>query len=128
MLLHSFVVFCFVGAISSLIDLGILYGLVEFFAFSVYVAATLSFTISSLNGYILNKLITFKDTSNKVKRQYVSYVLVNLIGLGLTLMLLTLFIQVFGLYYMHAKILTLAIVVLWNFGGSRAFVFKNRTH
>ena len=102
--------------------------LVEYFEFSVYLAATLSFTISSLNGYTLNKLITFRDTSLSVKRQYISYVLVNLIGLGLTLMLLFLFINTFGLYYMHAKILTLAIVVLWNFGGSRTFVFKNRTH
>ncbi len=128
LLLSSFVAFCIVGAISSSIDVGILYVLVEFFQFPVYPAAAVSLIVASLNGYILNKCFTFKDTSRKIKQQYLFFLLVALVGLILTLVFLRLFIDYFGLYYIYAKMLTLVIVVFWNFSANRTFVFTDRVN
>ncbi len=124
-LFSKYVVFCLVGAVSSTIDVSILYVLVEFFAVPLYVAATLAIVCSSINGFILNKILTFKNNSRNIYQQYAFYFLVCLGGLGFTLFFLWLFTEHAGLHYLVAKLITIVIVTLWNFNINNFFVFKN---
>lgn len=120
---RTFLVFCTVGLISSLIDIAVLYTLVEFIGMSVLPSAAVGVLVASINGYILNKLYTYNDPSKKVATQYVAYLFVSLVGLALTLLLLKLFIEWFGLHYLVAKVFTIVLVTSWNFTINSLFVF-----
>lgn len=122
----TFGIFCLVGAVSTAIDIAVLYTLVEFAHIPVLLAATVSLLLASVNGFLMNKFLTFKDVSQQLKLQYVLYLLISLIGLGLTLILLKAFIGMFNMYYLYAKMITVVIVVAWNFTANSLLVFKRR--
>lgn len=121
---YDFIRFCFVGVVSSVIDIAILYSLVEFVHTPVLFAAACGLLLASLNGYTLNKLFTFKDQSEKIKRQYAAYLSVSLCGMFFSLVLLSIFIEFLSMYYLFAKAITIVIVVAWNYSANRLFVFR----
>lgn len=50
--------------------------------------------------------------------------MVSLVGLGLTLTSMIFFVNILGLWYMLAKILSSGIVLTWNFLGNKLWTFK----
>jgi putative flippase GtrA len=119
-------IFCMVGAVSAAIDIALLYFFVETVGLPLLVSATIALFAASINGYILNKLFTFKDSSKRVKTQYILYLAVSIGGLLLTLALLTLFTELFAVYYLHAKLITIIMVTAWNYILNHYFVFKEQ--
>ncbi len=122
----KFLIFCMVGVVSSAVDIALLYFFVEFAGLPLLVSASIALIAASINGYVLNKLFTFKDTSKKIKSQYLLYLAVSLGGLLLTLLLLSLFTKFFSLYYLHAKLITIVLVTAWNYTLNHYFVFKEQ--
>ena len=116
-----------VGAVSTLIDISLLFALVEYLELPVLLSATISLSIASINGYILNKRLTFKDHSTKYAWQYISYLIVSCIGLLLTLGILAIGIHVFHLHYLLAKVIAVILVTSWNFSVNYLLVFTH-TH
>jgi dolichol-phosphate mannosyltransferase len=124
-LFGKFAIFCMVGAVSTLIDISLLYALVEFASLPVLLSATISLTVASINGYILNKRLTFKDHSTRYARQYISYLFVSCIGLLLTLGILAIGIHIFNMHYLFAKIIAVVLVTSWNFSVNYLLVFTH---
>lgn len=122
--LQNFILFCLVGGTSALIDMSLLYASVEFFNIPLLLAATLSFSVASINGYVLNQKFTFKNEKNVSFSQYLMFLTVSLAGLGLTLALLHMLTNIVGLHYLIAKIITIAIVVFWNYFANTLWTFK----
>lgn len=123
----KFVIFCFVGLSSSIIDISILYALVEFVHAPMVAALMLAHVAGSINGFFLNRIITFKSKSKKIKTQYALFLGVTLIGLCLTLILMHFLISTFSMYYIYAKMITIVLVTGWNFTASTFFVFHKKT-
>lgn len=121
---QKFILFCFVGAISVFIDLSLLYIGVSILHWYLYIVATFSFSVSSINGYFLNRKLTFKDSSKVNFVQYLKFFLISAIGLGLTLILLYIFTHIFLFYYLYAKIITIVLVVFWNYFANTLWTFK----
>jgi putative flippase GtrA len=122
----KFLIFCMVGAVSAAIDIALLYFFVERMGLPLLLSASIALFAASINGYILNKLFTFKDSSKRVKTQYLLYLAVSIGGLLLTLALLILLTEFFSLYYLHAKIITIVMVTAWNYILNHYFVFKEQ--
>lgn len=123
--LKNFILFCAVGATSSLIDISLLYIGVDFLHIPLLISATFSFILASTNGYLLNQKFTFKHSLSPNFKQYMKFFVVSLVGLGLTLVLLHILTNTFNMYYMHAKIITVLLVVFWNYSISTLWAFKN---
>ena len=123
-LFRKFVLFCFVGGISSLIDLAVLITLVELLSMPVLFAAGVGVLVASVNGYILNRVLTFKNRSQRIAGQYIAYLLVSIVGLLLTLLCMHMFIEYLQLHYIVAKLITIVLVTSWNFTINHLFVFK----
>jgi putative flippase GtrA len=113
---QRFIRFCVTGAISTLIDIGILAILVEIFKWPVILSNTLSFTAAAGNSFVINKYWTFENREKKYARQMSKFFLVALVGLALNNSLLYLFMKL-GAWYLLAKI---AVTVI---GYSSALVF-----
>ena len=119
----QFIKFCFVGVISTLIDIGMYTFLTRFIAVHYLIANAIAFITALINSYILNRKLTFGSTHKKVGVQFTKYITVYTIGLGLSQLLLYIFVDKFGIYDLFAKCLVIGIVLFWNFFASKFFIF-----
>jgi putative flippase GtrA len=114
-----------VGVTSTLIDISILYIGVSILSIHLLTSATYSFSIASINGYILNRKFTFKEEGSVNLLQYIQFLIISLIGLGLTLLFLYIFTTFLSIHYIVAKIITVVLVVFWNYFANNAWTFKS---
>jgi len=113
-----------VGAIGTFVDLGALYILVEALAVPVLTATTISFVLAVMNNFVLNKIWTFQNKSKNYRKLFIKFLIVSVIGLGLTLGCMYIFVHVLFIWYMFAKAITSVIVLVWNFFGNKIWTFK----
>jgi len=119
--------YALVGATSTLIDIGILTLLVEYGHIPLIGAAVISFSVAVVNSFLWNKRWTFKNKNPRIKRQYIKFFLTSLVGLGINLLFLSVFVYLFRLWYVIAKIIITVIVFFWNFTVNRVWTFRSYT-
>ncbi|MDD5769716.1 MAG: GtrA family protein [Candidatus Gracilibacteria bacterium] len=122
-----FIKYSIVGVSSTLVDLVFLYIFVDIFKINLYFGVVFSFLLAVINGFILNKIWTFQNKSNKYKRQFAKFLLVSIIGLFLTLILMYIFVDFLNVYYLFSKVFTSIIVLFWNYFGNRFWTFTVKT-
>jgi putative flippase GtrA len=86
---RQFIKFCIVGLSSAAIDFGLLNLLHYQAGLPVAVAATISFFIAVCNGFYWNRRWTFRAEEGDAKKQYPKFVLTNIIGWMLNLLIMT---------------------------------------
>jgi putative flippase GtrA len=129
---YQFIRFSIVGLSNTIIDLGF-FNLLLSLGVDTYLSASISFLIAATNSYVLNRYWTFNDRqTTHLAAQYTRFMVVS--GLGLLLnnliifLLTTAFRDANQWYLVNAgKLLAIGLVVLWNYFGSRYFVFKKQS-
>lgn len=120
--------FAFVGLINTGLDFLVYAGLTRFFLFwedhKVF-ATSIAFFIANLNSYVLNKYWTFQNKEKKHHLQYSKFLIISLIGLGLTDLIFYLALHL-GLYDLLAKLVPIPLVLLWNFLANKYWTFHRR--
>ncbi len=116
--------YIFCAGIATLLDMALLYVLTEFFGLLYLVSATFSYASGILVNYSLNRKITFKNKSPKIFKQFSMFVFVSLVGLVLTLLFMAFFVEVLGLWYMFAKLITIILVFIWSYNANSRLTFK----
>lgn len=116
--------YTFVGGFAFVVDFGLLFVLTEYAGFHYLVSAAVAFVAGLLVNYALSKLWVFSRTnySNRLV-EFLLFALVGIIGLGLTEVFMWCFTTLLGLYYILSKVITTAIVYLWNFFGRKYLIF-----
>ena len=85
----------------------------------------ISFTASVIYNYILSvKWVFDVDKSNDKKKEFLWFVVLSLIGLGLNQILMWAFVDGLCVFYMLAKIIVTAIVMIYNFVTRKLFLEK----
>ncbi len=123
----GFFKYCVVGGIGTLIDVGVLYLLVERFSFSVLLATTIAFLLAVTHNFLLNKWWTFQNTSKNYRKLFLKFLLISVGGLGITMVSMWVLVYVVHVWYIFAKILTSVVVLVWNFLGNKLWTFRRRT-
>jgi putative flippase GtrA len=119
----KFFKFGIVGVSGTAIDFGVTYALKEWAKLNKYLANSIGFTVAVSTNYFLNRIFTF-ESQGDMTFEYIKFVLIGIIGMGLNNLFIYLFEKRFGLNFYVAKIAATLIVMLWNFGGSLLFAFK----
>ena len=96
--------------------------LVEVLKINLYLANAVSFGLAVVNTFLLNKFWTFRSKRTDYTQEFVQFLIVSLIGLTLSLVGLRLLVQL-GLWYVLAKIITVAGVAIWNFSINNFWTF-----
>ncbi len=123
-----------VGVLGTLIDVGILYLLVEVSGINpetnglFYIFATISFVLAVINNFALNRIWTFSNRERNIKKQFAKFFIISLVGLALTQSLLFIFVSQLSIWYIAAKLLTSIIVLLWNFTANKYWTFRAQKH
>lgn len=135
--MRQLIKFCLVGASSTVISISIQWMLLHAFPLAPWwLLVSIAFCFGVTNGFIWNRLWTFRARDlGSPKQQYPKFVLTNIIGLGLNLLITKGFLTLFTGQLVHAqnpdpKQVTLAslcaipIVVIWNFCAARFWTFR----
>lgn len=106
-----------VGVISFLVDYGILYVLTEKANIYYLLSAGISFTVSVVINYLLSMSWVFKSNKKKrgKKEEFIIFIVLSLGGLLLNQVMMYVFVDYMNVYYLLAKIVATAIVMIYNF-------------
>ena len=120
----QFLKYVLIGFLGTGLDFLILYFLVEFLHLFYLLAAIISIIIVVWLSFTLNKFWTFKDYEKKYFLQLGKYIIAHSIGVGINLGILTLLVEIFGLWYILAKVFATAVALIWNFLVAKNWVFR----
>ena len=127
-----------VGGLSFAIDYGIYCGLCVLFHIPVLIANFFGFTISVIFNYVMSMKFVFERKEDMDRRaEFIIFVILSLIGLGLNQGLVWLFVEYvhenvpvisealsYDLLKMIGKILATGIVMVYNFISRKMFLEK----
>lgn len=104
------------GVLCFLIDYGFLGFCIEVLDVHYLLAGVISFTISVTVNYLISRKFVFQmDTAGNRKREFASFVFLSVIGLGINELVMAVFVEYVGLHYMMSKIVSTAVVMVYNF-------------
>lgn len=134
-LLYEFMRYVLVGGLAFLADSGTLFLFREFIfpvkgQAELFISAALGFIVGLIINYILSVVFVFKASDNrhngKTILDFIIFLIIGLIGLGLTELGLYTGVYVLSLHYMFVKILVAGIVLVWNYTARKIFVFERK--
>ena len=117
-----------VGASGVLVNLGILYFLTEFVGLWYFLSYVIAISISITSNFTLNRFWTFRDAINSQKTvvMYIKFTSVSLVGMGIQLGSVYLFVEILSIYYMMAALISIGIAGGINFIINRRWTFGIR--
>ena len=137
-----FIKFAVVGAIGSVVDIGVMNLLTQVFHFQLVIAGSISFVCAVTNNFIGNRYWTYPDSRSKpIHHQLGMFFVVNAIGIAIRIPILKylepplarLFESIAHISYDVADalaknatlILAIGVVMLWNFFVNRYWTYND---
>ncbi len=115
--------FCLVGLSGMAIDYGFTFLGKEKLKINKYLANGIGFLCAATSNFFFNKFWTFNDQNPDELIQYSKYMSFALIGLGINTLIIYLLINKKDMNFYWAKLIAIAVVVLWNFIANYTFTF-----
>ena len=119
-----FVRFGVVGVSGMVVDFSVTWLCKEKFHWNKYVSNSLGFITAATNNYIWNRLWTFESQNDSVAREYLSFLIISVIGLGLNNLIIYLLHERMKLNFYLSKLIAIGIVTLWNFTLNYVITFR----
>ncbi len=124
-LLEQMIKFGFVGFLCFFIDYGIMVFLTEVLGVHYLMSCAVSFVVSVTVNYILSVTFVFETDKEKSKfREFIVFVLLSIVGLGINELCMWIAGELLGIYYMISKIGATAVVMVYNFITRKIFIEK----
>jgi putative flippase GtrA len=116
--------FGLVGGIGFVINLAVYTLCVRVAGIDYHVAAVAAWLVAVANNFLLNRHWTFQARTGKASFQAVRFVAVSLVALGVSLLLLVLFVEVLGVPKVPAQALAVGASMPLNFLGNKLWSFR----
>jgi len=121
----QFVRYTVVGSVALAVDFATLFVLTQFAGVYYLVSAAIAFLLGLAVNYWLSRTWVFnRRTLSNAALEFGIFAAIGLVGLGLNELGMWLLTAKAGLYYLVAKIVTAAIVYIWNFGARKYSLFR----
>ena len=110
------------GGVATVTDISILFFLTHIFHINYLVAAAGAFLTGIIVNYSLNTILVFKS-SGEVKKEFPIFAIIGIGGLIWTEIILWILVDKLNIYIMFAKMVSIVLVLQWNFFMRKKFVF-----
>jgi dolichol-phosphate mannosyltransferase len=127
---RQFTKFCLVGLAGVAVNLAVFYSLMNVFGIWYILGAGFAFVAAVTWNYILNRIWTFKNEfkpTSQIFNSYLRFIIVSLVGLTANLALLYVFVEDLHINYILSQVLAISVVSVWNYYGSRIWVFRQNS-
>ena len=125
---RQFVKYGIVGVMNTMIDFSVYYFFTRYAGFHFLAANFCSWVTAVMVSFLANKFWTFRSYDTAVlARQSARFIIVAIISLVVSQSLLYTFVRIVGIRDLIAKVLTIGIVVFWNFFMNKFWTFR-QTH
>ncbi|MBI5140487.1 MAG: GtrA family protein [Candidatus Vogelbacteria bacterium] len=117
------------GCTAAGVDLIALYILTEYVGFVYTTSVVIAFLIAFTASFVLQKYWTFDDNKDKEShKQLIAYFSVQVANLFLNSLLVYLFTEKFGVWYMLSQFITGILIAFSSFLIYRNFIFPKNTN
>lgn len=114
-LLAQIIKFGLVGFLCFFIDYGIMVFLTEVASVHYLLSSGISFTVSVIVNYVLSLTYVFETEQKNRVKEFIIFVVLSVIGLGINQVLMWFGVDILGIFYMISKIGATAVVMVYNF-------------
>ncbi len=125
--LSQIIRYLFSGGIGFLTNIGLLALFLVAFKLFYPIAVTLSFSLSVVVGFLLQKYFTFRDSRQEgslLGKQFSAFVAVSLGNIALNTFFVTVMVESIGVSPFYAAAFSSGIIALWSFAAYRILVFR----
>lgn len=123
----QYVSYGFIGVLNTFLDIGVYVILVTVVGSPPSIAQIFGYSVSMLNSYFMNRAITYKRTGVIDLKEFMQFLIVNMLSLGLSVLLLCVFHDLLGLGDYVSKLLTTGPTMIITFAGTHFWVFRSDT-
>lgn len=106
--------FLLVGGGCFILEYVLLYSLTEFAGVPYLISSAAAFTISLIVNYILCVTVVFHG-GTRTRTEMILFMATSVAGLFINQVSMWFFVEIAGLWYMFAKVIASAIVMIWNY-------------
>ena len=124
---NVFTRYVLVGLLSTATHVGVLAMQMEWLDANVLVATVIAFGASLVVSFGLNYLFAFRSNA-RVIESALKFTIVTLLGLGLNLVVMEVFVNRVGLHYGFATLVAIVVVTLNNFSLHFFWTFRKPRH
>lgn len=124
-LFFTFCKYLIAGGLGFLLDFATLYLLFNILRVNYLLAAGIAFVVGLVFVYLSSNRWVFEKRQME-DRQVLEFTLFSIIGgvgLGLTVLFMWLLVDFCGIYPLVAKLITTGLVLCWNFGARKYFLY-----
>ncbi|MDP4292732.1 MAG: GtrA family protein [Bacteroidota bacterium] len=121
----KFVKFGVVGFSGMFVDFGFTYLTKEYLKVQKYIANAIGFTLAATSNYYLNRIWTFHSHNPNIGWEYSKFLLVSVMGLGISTLIIYILNGKFKMNFYIAKVFAIGGVTLWNFFVNIMFTFTS---
>lgn len=114
-----------IGASTTGLDFLLLYVFVTYLHLFYLIAASISIIIVFFINFSLNKYWTFESRNKNYFNLSWKYALCHAVGWAIGLAVLTLLVEIFGIWYLTAKVFATGVAFIWNYFVAKNWVFKS---
>lgn len=118
----QFMRYIFVGGAAFVADAGTLW--ICSIWMHYLIAAAVAFLVGLAVNFALSKLLVFTAKSHSASVEFLVYGLIGAAGLLITEALMYVFTEKAGMYFMISKVITAAIVLIWNFAARKIILYR----
>jgi putative flippase GtrA len=123
LLLSKLLKFGIVGCSGMIIDFGTTYLCKEILKINKFISNGIGFILAATSNYFLNRNWTFNRQSEDIGTQYVQFMIVSAIGLGINSIVLYLLNEKLKWNFYFSKLIAIGITTIWNFFANLLFTF-----
>ncbi len=124
LLLSKLLKFGIVGCSGMIIDFGTTYLCKEILKINKFISNGIGFILAATSNYFLNRNWTFNSQTEDIGTQYVQFMIVSAIGLGINSIVLYILNEKLKWNFYFSKLIAIAITTIWNFFANLLFTFK----
>lgn len=123
---RQFVKFGLVGVLNTIIHYLAFLLMYRLLNFPMLLASGLGYSAGIVNSYLINRVWTFEIKSNRRPREFLCFVTVNLVSMGVNLGTLKLLVDGDGMQPEFAQVLAIFSSLVVNFAGNKWWTFAQR--
>ncbi len=117
--------YTFVGGLAFVVDFASLFAFTEFLGIHYLVSAALAFVLGLTTNYLLSLAWVFsRRRMAKPMVEFLIFAAIGVIGLGMNEAILWLLTGLAGVHYLVSKLVSTAVVYLWNFFARKYVLFS----